>query len=342
MVKKVLWAGAYVLVFLLSFCGGILLATRVPGGDFAGIEQVHWTEKLGTIETDLPYGDRALNKFDLYLPADRARATKLVLYIHAGGFTGGDKADDAKIAKHFASKGYVGATINYSLRSDTNAADVKDMSDEIRLGVDAIVKAAKARGYPLDGMVIGGGSAGGALALIYAYRDADTAPVPVKAVISLVGPAGFDPAEWFGFKDNYASEDKAKAGAAFVTALTGNPVTPEMMRSGAYKKVLEPITAAALFSPDAPPTLVAYGQLDKVAPFTASAGLVKALSNRPAHNTVLVFPNSGHGLNRDPDMNKRLGAELSRYLDRYAPLGPAGGETRKANAALQESADSPT
>lgn len=319
MKKKLLWAGCYVLVVLLSFGGGILLAAKAPG-DFLGIPKVDWTNSMGTIETDLPYGAGILNKFDLYLPADRARATKLVLYIHAGGFTGGDKADDANMGKYFASRGYVGATINYTLRSDENTANVKQMSDEIKQGVAAIVVAAKERGYKVDGMAVAGGSAGGTLAMIYAYRDAKTSPVPVNAVINMVGPASFKPADWFGFKDNYGADDTAQASAQFVQVMTGDTVTPEMMRSGVYTKKLEPITPAALFSPDAPPTLVAYGQLDKVAPFAASTGLVEKLKRSKVPHDALIFPNSGHGLNRDPEMAKELGQKINEYLDRYVPL----------------------
>lgn len=321
MIKRLMWGGAYVLIFLLAFCGGVVLAVAAPGGSFAGIAKIDWTDNMGTIETDLSYGDGSLNKFDLFLPSDRARATKLVLYIHAGGFTGGDKAEDANFGKHFASKGYVGATINYSLRSDTNDVSIEDMSNEIAQGVDAIVRAAQERGYPLDGMAIAGGSAGGSLALIYAYRDAGDAPVPVRAVISMVGPAGFDPADWFGFEDDYASDETASAGAAFVTVLTGDAVTPEMMRSGAYKKVLGPISAEALLSPIAPATLVAYGQLDKVAPFAASARFVEKLETSDVPHDVLIFPNSGHALNRDPELGTELGRKISEYLDQYLPLG---------------------
>lgn len=316
-----MWAAIYVLVFLLSVGGGVVLATKVPGGDFAGIEKVNWTDSMGTIETDLAYGDGPLNKFDLYLPADKARATKLVLYIHAGGFTGGDKADDANVGKYFAAKGYVGATINYSLRADTNQVTVVQMTEEIKRGVAAMGAAAKQRGYPLDGMVVAGGSAGGALAMIYAYRDAKTAPVPVKAVISMVGPAGFDPADWFGFTDGYASDATATAGAGFVQVLTGRPVTPEMMRSGEYREVLKPISAGMLFTAEAPPTLAAWGELDKVAPYAASRSFAAKLNASTVPHDVLLFPNSGHALNRDPELNTKLGAKINEYLARYAPLG---------------------
>ena len=41
------------------------------------------------------YGEGEAQKFDLYLPADRSKTTYgLVVYLHAGGFTSGDKKDD--------------------------------------------------------------------------------------------------------------------------------------------------------------------------------------------------------------------------------------------------------
>lgn len=318
--KKLLWGATYVLVFIVSFVGAIAATIMAPQHSFIGIDPVEWRDSMGTIETDIPYAAGELNKFDLYLPADRARATKLVVYIHAGGFTGGDKADDEGIAKFFASLGYVTATINYSLRTETNTANISDMSREIQQGVAAIVAASGERGYALNGMVIAGGSAGGTLALIYAYRDGANAPIPVEAVINMVGPASFEPASWFRVSDGYASTESAQAGAGFVSLLTGDEVSAEMMRSGAYRDSLAPITPTTLVTPEAPPTLLAYGALDKVAPFAASVELLEALQRNGVPHDALVFPNSGHALNRDPEMSAQLGQKIREYLSRYAPL----------------------
>jgi acetyl esterase/lipase len=40
---------------------------------------------------DVPYGEGERNLFDIYLP-DCDEPTGLVIYIHGGGFTGGDKS----------------------------------------------------------------------------------------------------------------------------------------------------------------------------------------------------------------------------------------------------------
>ncbi|HBX80249.1 MAG: alpha/beta hydrolase [Propionibacteriaceae bacterium] len=320
--QKFVWALIYILTFLLSLVGGAALAQLHPGyGGFGGIEPVKWDASVGTSVTDLAYGPKPLNKFDLYLPADRSRSTfKLVLYIHAGGFTGGDKADDAMVGQYFASKGYVGATINYSLRNNTNNATLYDMSDEIKQGVTAIVKAAAERGYPVDAMAVAGGSAGGNLAMTYAYRDAKQGPVPVKAVISFVGPASFEPADWFALPDrSYATDQAATAGAGFVKVITGKDVTLDDMRTGQYKTYLRDVSPCDLVTKDSPPTLAAYGALDKVAPYAASTCLATALETNAVPHDVLVFPKSGHALQRDADMNKQLGVKLDEYLTKYLP-----------------------
>lgn len=195
------------------------------------------------------------------------------------------------------------------------------MTAEIDAGVDAIVDAATRRGYSLDGMVIAGGSAGGNLAMTYAYRDAADATVPVEAVISMVGPASLEPSAWFSFDDAYASDEEAEAAAGFVTVMTGEEITPDMMRSGEYRDALERISPLALVHPDAPPTLIAYGALDKVAPFAASEDLPAALEANGVPHDALIFPNSGHALNRDSDLAEELGEKIDEYLERYAPLG---------------------
>lgn len=53
--------------------------------------------------------------------------------------------------------------------------------------MDAVVAEAAKLGYPVNEMAIGGGSAGGCLALLYAYRDTAESPVPVRFVFEAVG-----------------------------------------------------------------------------------------------------------------------------------------------------------
>lgn len=86
---------------------------------------------------DIPYGDDPLQTFDAFLP-DSDEPTPLIIYIHGGGFTGGDKADyyDSKMADHIhdtlgANMAYV--SLNYRLLQDIDDEGViKSLNDTKR------------------------------------------------------------------------------------------------------------------------------------------------------------------------------------------------------------------
>ena len=199
-----MWGLIYVGAFLVTFAASaVLKMTWHPLGDKYS---VRWDDSVGTVYTDLPYGEGDANKFDLYLPADNSMETYgLVVYLHAGGFTSGDKSDDAGMLQWLCSKGYVAAGINYTLISEEHPdSNVYTQSVEIRDSIPYVLAAAEERGYSIDRMAVSGGSAGHTLAMLYAYRDAAASPVPVKLVFGAVGPSSFYPEDWtcFGFDRN--------------------------------------------------------------------------------------------------------------------------------------------
>ena len=94
--KTLKWGLLYTAAFLAAFVGSALL--KMNSDPTHGKYNTRWDETVGKAYTDLPYGEGAANKFDLYVPADKSQdAYGLVVYLHAGGFTGGDKAEDAEM-----------------------------------------------------------------------------------------------------------------------------------------------------------------------------------------------------------------------------------------------------
>lgn len=194
--KKGMFIFLCILLFIVSFGSGIVFkGTYDPTH---GKYKVNWTDETGKIYSDISYGELETNKFDLYVPKDNSKKSYgLIVYLHAGGFRTGDKTDDAETLKYYTSKGYVTAGINYTLNTDdTPDYNIKTMSEEIKNAMPVVVSKAKELGYNIDGITMSGGSAGGCLALLYAYRDADEAPVPVKMVFQGVGPSSFYPEDW--------------------------------------------------------------------------------------------------------------------------------------------------
>ena len=70
----------------------------------------------GTRHADLPYGDHPRQTLDLCSP--RGQGHPIALFVHGGGFTGGDKAFYAHIPYFLARSGFLGAAMNYRLATE--------------------------------------------------------------------------------------------------------------------------------------------------------------------------------------------------------------------------------
>lgn len=316
--------GMFVLIcvaaFLVSF--GLGAASKfIIKPSWAKDYSVEWSDELGTLKVDLPYGEGEANKFDLYLPKDNTKESYgLVVYLHAGGFTSGDKIGDREMLSWLCSKGYVACGINYTLRTETNNASVLTQSNEIKAAIPKVLEAAGQEEYPIDRMAMAGGSAGHALAMIYAYRDAEAAPVPVVLTFGGVGPSCFYTEDWDNYGLDRNTEESYQAAADLFSAMLGERLTADEMKSGAYIEKMKPISAVAWITPNSAPAVVAYGTYDRVQPFKASLRLKTALEENSVDHKYFEFSHSGHGLQNDNAMQKQWMEAIEDYLDKYMPV----------------------
>ena len=73
-------------------------------------------QQLVDIHRDLEYESTAKkNKLDLFLPKTQNEITPIIIWIHGGGFVGGDKSDVDYFATCLAADGFAVASINYQL-----------------------------------------------------------------------------------------------------------------------------------------------------------------------------------------------------------------------------------
>ena len=149
-----------ILVFLFSVGIGVYSKMKIQPS-WAKKYSVKWSDDLGTLHKDIAYGEGEANKFDLYLPKDNDKKNYgLVVYLHAGGFTAGDKSGDVEMLSWLCSKGYVACGINYTLRNETNEKSVLSQSNEIKEAIPKVIEEARKYGYNINEMGIAGGSAG--------------------------------------------------------------------------------------------------------------------------------------------------------------------------------------
>lgn len=310
-----MWGIIYIFAFIIAFGGSALLklACNPYGDEFS----VDWNDSIGTVHSDLTYGSGEANKFDLYVPADNSRESYgLIVYLHAGGFTGGDKADDAKMLEWLCSKGYVTAGINYTLFGEKHPeANVYSQSMEIKESMPYVIAEAEKLGYHIDEMAVSGGSAGGCLALLYAYRDADTSPVPVKMVFEAVGPSSFYPEDWtcYGFDQN------TEATRLLFCVMAGKELKSEFGTS-AYNEEIKDISSLLWVNENTVPTLMAYGKHDKFQPYKGSIRLLNALKENGIPHDYYLCEHSGHGLQNDNKVYGKYMRKIVEYLDTYMPV----------------------
>ena len=273
--------------------------------------KVDWNDTMGTIYRDIDVDEAAQTGYDLYLPGSPEPGKKysLILHIHGGGFIEGDKADGETLCKYFTSQGYVCASVNYTLADEAHQSNLNLMFEQIRAQTASINAKAYELGYELTEMAVTGESAGGCLALLYAYREPENSPIPVKLVFEMTGPASFDPVLW-------GSADQ-EAGAAFIAMMTGETVTMDMMENGQAMVLADAISPAALVSEDTVPTLLAYGPKDKVIPINLKYSLMEALDKYHVPYDFIEFPHSGHTMALDPDKMQEYADKANEYLNKY-------------------------
>lgn len=134
-------------------------------------------------------------KLDLYRPEAASGPLPAILFIHGGGWTGGDRSDYLVYTTQFPLKGYVAASMSYRFAdqhpfpacvSDTKCAVRWLRANAARYGIDP------------NKIAVAGGSAGGYLAMMAGYSsdvtefegtggNPDVSSRP-DAVINLYGP----------------------------------------------------------------------------------------------------------------------------------------------------------
>ena len=140
-------------------------------------------------------------RMNVYYPTDDGAASRpLVLWVHGGGFTGGNRAEMNALCKRWAERGYVAATISYRLGfygpfpfDPPFAYDTSEVLRAVYRGVQDFRSALKylvtnASRYNIDTSrtVVGGVSAGAIISLHASFVDATDTRLPSLGNISPV------------------------------------------------------------------------------------------------------------------------------------------------------------
>jgi para-nitrobenzyl esterase len=201
------------LMVFVSSCGSGGVSTGSSGNALTlsfGTSPIELSGIAASFASDVAYGAAGLNTFDIFLP-NASQPTGLIIYVHGGGFTGGDKssiyqnnmADDIRDS---LSQGVAFASINYRLLEAVDSEGVIKPLGDSRRALQFLRYHANTLNIDPSRIAMYGESAGAGASLWLAYHDdmADTSntdPVlrqstRIVAVGAIETQASYDITRW--------------------------------------------------------------------------------------------------------------------------------------------------
>lgn len=226
-------------------------------------------------ELNVSYGNESDQVFDLYLPANRTLDTKVMILVHGGGWTSGDKSDMDLLKDLILQElpNIAVVNINYRL-ADQNNPPFPMQIDDITSVVNVLQN--NQNDYVIsDEIGFLGTSAGAHLSMLWSYAHDDNSLT--KMVASIVGPTNFtDPA----YLNNTNPELQEIIDVYGIDAST---------------EFLELVSPYHQVTSDAPPTILFYGGQDPLIPTSQGIDMQAKLESLGVTHQFVLYPNAGHG-----------------------------------------------
>jgi dipeptidyl aminopeptidase/acylaminoacyl peptidase len=97
----------------------------------------------------------------------------------------------------------------------------------------------------------------------------------------------------------------------------GYTVTKETLMDESQQEALKRVSPCSHVSADCVPTAVFYGRYDELIPSTHTEDFVDLLKKFGVENEVLCYENSGHTLDKDPEVAEQSRNIITAYAERY-------------------------
>ena len=243
--------------------------------------------------TNVSYGTDAKQNFDLYLPEGRTSSTKVMILVHGGGWSSGDKSSMDVLVNLFRTDlpNIALVNINYRLSDENNPPypmQINDITSIINL-----LKANKEEYAISEDFGFLGTSAGGHLSLLWSY--AFDSSNDVNMVCSIVGPTNFTDEAYLN-----------NTNPALQLLLDSFGLDPTI-------EFLEEVSPLHQATSSSPPTIHFYGGQDPLIPTTQGTGLRDQLNTLGVTNEFTLYENAGHGWGANA-------VELTLLLDTWAKI----------------------
>ena len=269
--------------------------TNPPNGDPPPIDAVTFL--------NVSYGSDSQQVYDLYLPEGRTDSTtKVIMLIHGGGWTEGDKEDMDNFVTLLQREHPNHAIVNVNYVLASVSPPVTAFPNQF-LDIGTVIQKITSEQESLQilpefGLI--GTSAGAHIALMYdfAYDTTDQ----VKFVANIVGPTDFT--------DPFYADDPN-----FTIALSLLVDESQYPDGTNYAEATSPVYQV---SSSSSPAALFYGSQDPLVPLSNGASLDEALSNAQITHSFTTY-NGGHGGDWSATDILNMQTQISEYIESYLP-----------------------
>ena len=242
-------------------------------------------------------------KLDIYTKVGHTGTAPLIIFVHGGSWSGGNKRDYKLYTIPFARKGYITASIQYRLSGVAKfPAQLLDVNDAIKF------LKRNAADYHIDAskIILVGGSAGGHLVLLSAYSNlddfnkngADGITAEVQAIVDIYGPTDITIE---GLRDLKSLEKLM--GKSYDDAVA----------------TYEECSPINYVSKNAPPTLIFHGTIDSLVPVAQSDVLNDTLTSLGVPVYYHRIDGWPHAMDVSVEVNDYLKYYMEVFFKKYAP-----------------------
>lgn len=203
-----------------------------------------------TILLNVSYGQDSRQVYDIHLPANRDHNTPVIFMIHGGAWKAGQKEDMNYFVNLLKMKWNSVAivNINYRLASNTKNIHHNEIMSDIQNAVAHVLN--NKIKYNVSSIIATvGASAGGQLAMIYAYSYNKN----IKCVGNIFGPSIISDWEWYNSNN------------PFLGGYTGD-IIAEYVGESWNKTVYDMVSPYWNVSSTSQPIIIFHGNLDPIVP----------------------------------------------------------------------------
>lgn len=292
---------------------GLLAALAVPSAGWAAGPapvRVHQNVPYGTSAQGLPLDA------DVYTPAAEAEPAAVVILVHGGGFTSGDKVSDAQYAAALAAVGFVAVNVDYTLAAPGKRGYPEQVR-EIQRAIRWSIAHARQFGGDPHRLALVGFSAGGYLAAMAGLLDSGLPGRPVRAVITLSAPLDI-PAVYrelrariaaCGYRPSCPKLPHSPSLSAFATLFDFLGCT----RGKCPVKLIKDASPSEHVTATAPAFLI-FNSAHELVPRSQATDMGKVLRAAGIPEKVVIVPGSQHGQSYVPKVSLAILNFLRREL----------------------------